>query len=224
MNKLKNDIVKVCKMMHSKGFICATDGNVSVKLSKNAYLITRSGINKGFMCEDDIILINDEGKVIEGGKDYNVSTEWRMHLKAYEIREDINAVIHAHPPYITAYTIAGLEIPSTILPEIVLTMGNIPVTRYSIPTSPENAQLIEQYIAKYNAIVLSHHGTLTVGKDVFSAYNKLEQLEYTATAGIAATILGGCNSLPSNEIEKLFKMGKEMGLLSKECDCAKLEK
>ena len=214
MNKLKSDMVQVCKMMHSKGFICATDGNVSVKISNDAYLITRSGINKGFMSENDIVLINSNGKVIEGEKGHSVSTEWRMHLKAYEVRKDINAVIHAHPPYITAYTIAGVEIPSMILPEIVLTMGDIPVTRgNSTPTSPENALLIEQHIAKYDAIVLSRHGTLTVGKDLFSAYNKLEQLEYTAITGLAATMLGGCNRLPSDEIEKLFKMGKEMGFL-----------
>ncbi len=202
-------------MMHSKGLICATDGNVSIKLSKDAYLITRSGINKGFMSEDDIILINSEGNVIDGMDDYKASTEWRMHLKAYETRHDINAVIHAHPPYITAYTIANVKIPADILPETVLTMGDIPVTGYSTPTSPENARLIEEHIKKYDAIVLSRHGTLTVGKDVFSAYNKLEKLEHTAIAGVAATILGGCNSLPTVEKEKLFKMGCELGFLKK---------
>jgi L-fuculose-phosphate aldolase len=214
MHKLKADIVQVCKMMHSRGLVCATDGNVSIKLSKDAYLITRNDINKGFITEDDIILINSEGKVIDGYAGHVASTEWRMHLKAYEVRHDINAVIHAHPPYITAYTVAGANIPADILPETVLTMGDIPVTGYSTPASPENATLIEKHIAKYDAIVLNRHGTLTVGKDIFSAYNKLEELEHTATAGVVATILGGCQPLPSIETKKLLKMGKEMGLLS----------
>lgn len=224
MHKLKIDMVQVCKMMHSKGFICATDGNVSIKLSKDAYLITRSGINKGFMSENDIVLINSDGKIIEGAEGHKVSTEWRMHLKAYQLRKDIGAVIHAHPPYITAYTIAGKTIPSDILPETILTMGSIPVTGYSTPTSPENADLIEEHIKKYDAIVLSRHGTLTVGPDIFSAYNKLEKLEHTAIAGVAATVLGGCKPISPAEIEKLFKMGKEMGLLSKDCDCEVLKK
>jgi L-fuculose-phosphate aldolase len=198
-------------MMHHKGFICATDGNVSVKLSDKAFLITRSGINKGFMDEDDILTIDDKGDIIDGRSGYKVSTEWKMHLKAYQLRDDINAVIHAHPPYAVAYTIAEKAIPSDILPETVLTMGSIPVTEYSQPCSPKNADIIQDHIKKYDAIVLKRHGVLTIGEDIFSAYNKLEKLEHTAFTGICSTILGGCNSLPDSELKVLFDTGRKMG-------------
>jgi len=200
-------------MMHLKGFICATDGNVSVKLSNKAFLITRSGINKGFIEEEDILMIDDKGDIIDGRPGHKVSTEWKMHLRAYQLRDDVNAVIHAHPPYAVAYTVAGQNMPSNILPETVLTMGDIPVTEYSQPCSPKNADIIQEYIKKYDAIVLRRHGVLTVGPDIFSAYNKLEKTEHTALTGICAKILGGCNPLPEPELKALLTTGKQMGLL-----------
>lgn len=198
-------------MMHQKGFICATDGNVSVKLSNKAFLITRSGINKGFMNEEDILMIDDKGDIIDGRPGHKVSTEWRMHLRAYQLRDDINAVIHSHPPYAVAYTVAGMDIPSDILPETVLTMGDIPVTEYSQPCSPKNADIIQEHIKKYDAIVLKRHGVMTVGSDIFSAYNKLEKVEHTALTGICSRILGGCNPLPEAEVKTLLVTGRQMG-------------
>jgi len=214
---LKKQIIEVCKLMNSKGFICATDGNVSVKVGKDRYLITPSGINKAFMKASDLITIDRNAKVITGNKKLKPSTEWRMHLKAYDLRPDIEAVIHSHPPYTVAYTIAGVELPTKILPEMVLTMGAVPVTEYSVPTSPDNAKIIEKHIVNFDALVLKRHGVLTVGKDIYSAYNKLEKLEHAAITGLAAHALGGCNSLECSELKELLDMGKDMGLLSSSC-------
>ncbi len=214
---LKKQIVEVCKLMNTKGFICATDGNVSVKIAKDRYLITPSGINKAFLKVSDLIVIDRTAKVITGNKKLKPSSEWRMHLKAYDLRPDIDAVIHSHPPYITAYTIAGVELPSKILPELVLTMGAVPVTEYSVPTSPDNAKIIEEHIVNFDAVVLKRHGVLTVGKDLYSAYNKLEKLEHAAITGIAAHALGGCNALASDELKELLDMGQDLGFLSNSC-------
>jgi len=214
---LKKQIVEVCKLMNTKGFICATDGNVSVKIAKDRYLITPSGINKAFIKTSDLIVIDGNAKVITGNKKLKPSSEWRMHLKAYDLRPDIESVIHSHPPYITAYTIAEVEIPSKILPEMVITMGAVPVTEYSIPTSPDNAKMIEKHIVNFDAVALKRHGLLTVGKDLFSAYNKLERIENAALTGLAAHVLGGCDALASCELNKLLDMGQNMGFLSNSC-------
>jgi len=212
---LKKELISICKMMHSKDFICATDGNLSIRLGKDKFLITASGVHKGFITQKDLIIINKKGEVVQGkGK---VSTEWRMHLKAYELRPDVNAVIHSHPALIIAYTIAGVPLPENILPETILTMGGIPLTEYSTPTSPKNADIIEEHIKKYDAVVLSRHGVLTVGKDLLSAFGKLEKLEHTAKSGIMAKILGGVNPLPTEEIQHLFKLGIDMGFLNPAC-------
>jgi len=217
LDQLKKQIIQVCKLMHLKGFTSATDSNVSVKLSDDKFLVTPSGINKAFIKESDLVIINAKGKVIGGNKKHRPSSEWRMHLKAYQLRKDINAVVHAHPPYITAYTIAGLEMPSAILPETVLTLGKIPVTEYSTPTSPDNARIIEKYIKVYDVVVLKRHGALTIGNDLYSAYNKLEELEYTALTGIAAKALGGCTPLLHDEVKRLLEMGNGLGILSQSC-------
>ncbi len=217
LKNLKSSVIEVSKLMHTKGFICATDGNISIKLGKNRYLITPSGINKAFMKPSDLIIIDESAKVISGNKKYNPSTEWRMHLKAYKMRPDISAVIHAHPPYVTAYTISGAKLPSDILPETILTMGDIPVTSYSTPTSPDNADIIEEHIKNYDAVVLKRHGVITVGKDIYSAYNKLEKLEHTALTAVVAKIIGEAQPLPKQEVEKLLAMGAKIGLLSDNC-------
>lgn len=217
LKNLKASIIEVSKLMNTKGFICATDGNISIKLAKNRYLITPSGINKAFIKPNDLIVIDENAKLISGNKKLKPSTEWRMHLKAYKLRPDINAVIHSHPPYITAYTIADVKIPSNILPEVVLTMGAIPVTSYSTPTSPDNADIIEEHIKNYDAVVLKRHGVITVGKDIYSAYNKLEKIEHAALTSMAAKIIGEANPLPKQEVEKLLAMGAQMGMLSDNC-------
>ena len=214
---LKKQIVEVCKLMNTKGFICATDGNVSIKIAKDRYLITPSGINKAFLKVSDLIVIDRDAKVITGNKKLKPSSEWRMHLNAYDLRPDIEAVIHSHPPYVTAYTIAEVEIPAKILPEMVITMGAVPVTEYSIPTSPDNATMIEKYVVNFDAVALKRHGLLTVGKDLFEAYNKLERVENAALTGIAAHALGGCDALATCELQKLLDMGQTMGFLSKSC-------
>ena len=214
---LKKQIVDVCKLMNSKGFICATDGNVSVKIAKDRYLITPSGINKAFIKTSDLVVIDRNAKVITGNKKLKPSSEWRMHLKAYDLRPDVEAVIHSHPPYVTAYTIAEVEVPSKILPEMVITMGAVPVTEYSIPTSPDNAKMIEEHIIHFDAVALKRHGLLTVGKDLFEAYNKLERIENAALTGLVVHTLGGSDALATSELQKLLEMGQNMGFLSKSC-------
>jgi L-fuculose-phosphate aldolase len=118
-----------------------------------------------------------------------------------------------------AFTIAGIKLPGCILPETVLTMGDIPLTEYASPTSPENALVIEEHIKVYDAIVLNRHGSITVGCDLISAYNKLEKIEHTAITAIAAKQLGGLNPLPIEEITKLLEMGREQGLLEHQTAC-----
>ena len=211
------EIIQIASLMSSKGFICATDGNLSVRLGKNRFVMTPSGINKAFLTIKDLVIIDGKGKVVGGNKKQKPSSEWRMHVKAYELRPDINAVIHSHPPYSTAYTVAGAEFPCKILPEAVLTMGYVPVTEYSVPTSPDNAKIIEEHIVNFDAIILKRHGALTLGKDIYSAYNKLEKLEHMALSGILAKILGGEQNLLSSELDELLLLGNKLGFLSSSC-------
>jgi L-fuculose-phosphate aldolase len=219
LKKLKQDMIKICRLMHNKGLTNGTDGNLSIRLSGDRFLFTPSGISKGFVEEGELLVINKKAEIIKGKRGLKPSSEWQMHLRAFELRPDISAVIHAHPPYTISFCVAGLRMPGCVLPEVVMTMGDIPVTDYAPPASPQNAGIIEKYIGDYDAVILNRHGSLTVGPDIFAAYNKLESVENAALVSFAATALGGIKPLTRGEVKSLYEMGKKLGLLNRQTIC-----
>jgi L-fuculose-phosphate aldolase len=204
--QLKQDIVCICRMLHRKNYLAATDGNVSVRLG-DQLLITPSGVNKGIMEADQVITVDLEGSVIAGaGKP---SSEIQMHLLAYRLRTDVNAVVHAHLPYATACTLAGIDLLEPILPEVVITLGGIPTAPYATPGTIEVPEAIRDYVLEYDAILLARHGAMTVGRDVVDAYNKMEKLEHTARVVLAARLQGPLPPLSAAEVEKLRRIAAE---------------
>jgi L-fuculose-phosphate aldolase len=204
--QLKEDIVRVCRMLHRKNYLAATDGNVSVRLGDQV-LTTPSGINKGLMEAYQVITVDLEGRVLAG--EGTPTSEIRMHLLAYELRPEVSAVVHAHLPYATACTLAGVSLLEPILPEVVITLGGIPTAPYATPGSEAVAEAIRDFIGEYDAILLSRHGAMTVGRDVTDAYNKMEKLEHTARVMLAARLQGAVTPLPAAEVEKLRRLGEE---------------
>jgi L-fuculose-phosphate aldolase len=203
--QLKQDIVRVCRMLHRKNYLAATDGNVSVRLGDRV-LLTPSGVNKGLMEADQVITVDLEGKVLEG--EGRPTSEIRMHLLAYELRPEVGAVVHAHLPYATACTLAGISLLEPILPEVVITLGGIPTAPYATPGTEEVPAAIRDYLREYDAILLSRHGAMTVGRDVTDAYNKMEKLEHTARVVLAARLQGPLPPLSATEVEKLRRLGE----------------
>ncbi len=204
--ELKREIVQVCRMLHRKNYLAATDGNVSVRLGDRV-LTTPSGVHKGMMEADQIITVDLEGRLLAG--EGRPTSEIRMHLLAYELRPEVGAVVHAHLPYATACTLAGISLMEPILPEVVITLGGIPTAAYATPGSDEVPESIREFIKDYDAILLSRHGALTVGEDVTEAYNKMEKLEHTARVVLAARLQGVVAPLPEAEVEKLRKIGEK---------------
>jgi L-fuculose-phosphate aldolase len=205
-NPPKQDIVRICQMLHRKNYLAATDGNVSVRLG-DRLLITPSGVNKGLMEADQVLTVDLRGQVLEG--EGRPSSEIRMHLLAYELRPDVAAVVHAHLPYATGCTLAGIDLLEPILPEVVITLGGIPTAPYATPGTPEVPAAIRDFIQEYDAILLSRHGAMTVGRDVMDAYNKMEKLEHTARVVLAARLQGPVAPLPAAEVEKLRRLGEK---------------
>jgi L-fuculose-phosphate aldolase len=204
--QLKQDIVRICRMLHRKNYLAATDGNVSVRLGDRV-LVTPSGVHKGLMEPDQVITVDLEGAVIAGaGKP---SSEIQMHLLAYHLRPDVYAVVHAHLPYATSCTLAGVSLLEPILPEVVITLGGIPTAPYATPGTAEVPAAIRDFIEEYDAILLSRHGAMTVGRDVTDAYNKMEKLEHTARVVLAARLQGPVSPLPEVEVEKLRRLGEK---------------
>lgn len=208
--EIRNQIVDICRRMYEKDFVAAGDGNVSVKLSADRFLTTPSGKHKGYLRSDELVVVNAKGDKISGT--LSPSSELPMHLCAYEKRPDIGAVIHAHPPISTAFSIAGISLAQCILPEVVLSLGSIPTTRYATPTTEEGAEVIQEYIADYDALILQRHGSLTVGKDLDAAYMKLERIEHAAEVTYHARNLGHAHPLSRQQVARLLQARGKMGL------------
>ena len=212
----REEIVRVCRLLHEKGYAVATDGNVSVRLSKNRILSTPSGFSKGFLAPEQLVVTDLEGRKIPShepaSRELEPTSELLMHLEAYRQRPDIGAVIHAHPPICVALSIAGISLARCLLPEVVVTLGLIPTAEYATPASAEGPGAIRDLIAKHDALIIQRHGTLTVGKDPFDAYLKLEKVEHLAHVTLILRQLGRETPLSPAEVAKLLRMRREKGL------------
>jgi L-fuculose-phosphate aldolase len=212
----REEIVRVCRLLHEKGYVAATDGNVSVRLSQNRILSTPSGFSKGFLAPEQLVVTDLEGKKVlsyePASRSLEPTSELLMHLEAYRQRPDIGAVIHAHPPICVALSIAGVSLAKCLLPEVVVTLGLIPTTEYATPSSAEGPGVVRDLIANHDALIIQRHGTLTVGQDPFDAYLKLEKVEHLAHITLILRQLGREAPLPPAEVAKLIQMRKEKGL------------
>jgi len=210
------DMVEVCRRIYNKGYVAASDGNVSIRLGPDRILVTPSGLSKGFLSPDQLIITDMAGNKLPphtpANRDLQPSSEIKMHLEAYRQRADIGAVVHAHPPKATACTLAGISLARCILPEVVLTLVAIPTAEYATPSTFEVPQAIRDLIRNYDALLLERHGALTVGKDVYDAYFKLEKVEHTAEVTLAAASLGRVRGLSGEEVAKLEAVRRQMGL------------
>jgi L-fuculose-phosphate aldolase len=175
---LRTELIWVCKKLEEKGLIAASDGNVSCRLGKDRLLITPSGKAKGDLKPLDLLTVDLRGNVLAGsGKP---SSEIRMHLLVYQERPDVHAVVHAHPPMLTAFTLAGIPFLADALPEVLLTIGPVPTAPYATPTTEEVPASIAPLVADHNAMLLERHGSITFGRDLEEAYMRTEKLEHAA--------------------------------------------
>ena len=208
--ELRKQLVEICHRMYRQGFIAAGDGNVSCKLDDKRILVTPTGFHKGFITEDDLVIVDPTGRLLRGTK--KPSSEFLMHELAYVERPDINAVVHSHPPMTIALALAGFSLAQCILSETCLVLGAILVAPYSTPTTDEVPRVLKPYMRQTNAIVMDRHGAITLGRDLDEAYNRLEAMEHAAKITHAARVLGPVAPLPPHEVDKLQSLAKQLGI------------
>lgn len=213
---LREEIVLAGKLLYEKGLIVATDGNISARLDDGNILITPSGLCKGLMTPEQIIVINLEGQKVgpdsPANRDLLPSSETPMHLEAFKQRPDVMAVVHAHPPHAIALSITGITLADCMLPEAIVFLGLTPTTPYATPSSEENAQAIRRVIQGHDALVLQRHGSLTVGSSPLNAFYRTETLEQIARITFMLNQLGGGQPLPPHQVEKLIQTRQALGL------------
>lgn len=197
------DLCEVCHLMWSQGWVAANDGNVSMRRDDGTIVCTPSGVSKREIEPDMLVVIDSAGRVVEG--DRRPSTEMAMHLRCYADREDVRAVVHAHPPYATAFAAADRALDGYGLIETVLTVGAVPVVPFAMPGTDDVAEAIAPYLSHHDALLLRAHGALTVGSDLRTAYYRMESLEQFAKISLAAHQLGGMKDLPRHDIYTLMQ-------------------
>ena len=207
---LKNQIVEVGKRMYDRGYVASNDGNISAKVDNERVVITPTGVSKGYLTPDMMVVVDMNGKVINGnGK---ASSEVFMHLQVYRDRPDVGSVCHSHPPYATGYAVAGIPLDKCVLPEVIIALGNIPIVAYGTPGTDEFYKPVVPLLKDYDAFLLANHGALTVGKDVLSAYHKMETLEHFAHIAFVAQQVGSINTLNKDRVKKLTDQREKYGV------------
>ncbi|OGB62156.1 MAG: hypothetical protein A2Y94_08520 [Caldithrix sp. RBG_13_44_9] len=204
----KKELLRIGTLLYQRQYIVASEGNLSCRIDSKNILITRSGVCKGELTPDDLIKISLEKRASTGKQ--RPSTEMRMHLEVYRQRPEVNAVIHAHPPYAISLSLAGISLEKPYTPESVLLLGAVPTAAYGRPSTSQVAESIQEYLKRTDIILLERHGSLTVGKTLPEAFNKLEVLENTAKIVWLARQSGIIKPLPLKEAKELFALRREV--------------
>lgn len=215
----RKQITRYSHKVHAAGLVSATDGNLSIRLDENHILITPSSLRKEDMYDEAPIIIDMDGELVSGER--RPSTERKVHLEAYRQRPDIRAVIHAHPPKAIAFTIANRPLETCTLPEVVVTLGDVPVAPYATPSTERLPQSMSDLIRHSDALMLARHGSVTVGKDLEDAFKKLEKLEHNAEILIYATILGGPTPFSPDELAELQGLRDFYGVKTHAVSCVR---
>jgi L-fuculose-phosphate aldolase len=206
----REEIVEIGRLIYDKGWVAANDGNITVRMDPDRILATPTGVSKGRMHPDDLIICDMRGNKIEGRKER--TSEIAMHLKIYELRPDVGSVVHVHPPVATGYAAAGKPLNLALLPEVILVLGCVPLAEYGLPGTPALIDPLLPFIPKYDAILMGNHGVVSYGEDLWRAFFRMETVEHYARIALVAELLGGANVLPKAEVEKLFESRARYGV------------
>ncbi|MBD3185084.1 class II aldolase/adducin family protein [Candidatus Poribacteria bacterium] len=206
-SQYRHEMIEVCKRIYQKGFVASNDGNVTLRMSEDEILATPTGMCKGDITTDQLIKVNMQGEVISGF--LKPSSELKLHLRVYEKRPDAGAVAHAHPPISTGFAVAHVSLEQKAIPEVISTLGGVPLAPYKRPSTDDLARTIDKFIADSDAILLANHGVMSVGKDVFDAYYTLERVEHSAHIILVARMLGGEKELSKDEVDSIYKIHRK---------------
>lgn len=220
LTQTKKKLVEACHRVYARGFVAGYEGNLSARLPGDRILVTPARLCKGDVTARDLLVVplpeetaGSSGRARSPRRaarpraaQRRPTAELDMHRMVYGERPDAGAVVHAHPPVATGFAVAGVGIPERALPEVVVTMGAIPLVPYGLPGTKGLANEIRRFVKTADAFLLANHGVLTVGATIEEAYYRMETVEQVARTVLAARILGSPVELSDAEIEALRKL------------------
>jgi|TARA_B110000438_G_C15741464_1_gene618662 L-fuculose-phosphate aldolase len=207
---LRKEICEVGRRVYQRGYVAANDGNISVRMEADRVLCTPTGVSKGYLSEDMLAVCDMDGEQIAGSM--KISSEIRMHLEIYKLRSDVNSVVHAHPPTATGFAVAGIELTQCVLPEVIVSLGGIPLAAYGTPGGPDIVEPMKPLLRQYDAVLMANHGVVTLGQHVMDAHFKMETVEHFAKIALVAHQLGSVGTLADKDVDDLVALRDRFGI------------
>lgn len=204
--ELKKEIIKYGQKLGQKNMTPGTSGNISVKTNNNV-LISGSGTCLADLTEDEIVLMDLDSNSLDGKKP---SSEKNLHNAIYKLRPDINAIIHCHSPYTSAFAVCHIPLSKPIISENVFYFGEIPVADYALPGSEKLVENTAKFFQKHDAVLLANHGIIIGGKNLKETYYKMETAEAYAQIYLNSILLGGAKDLTKKDIEEIYQLREKM--------------
>jgi L-fuculose-phosphate aldolase len=198
----RRDLVFFGRQLHRRHYISGADGNLSVRLDSEHVLTTPTGVSKGFMRPQEMVIVDLNGEKVSGLSE--PSSEIQMHLTIYKLRPEVSAVIHAHPCTATGFASAGLDLAEAVCSELVLTLGRVPLAPYAPPGSSELSESLKPFIKNYEAILMESHGVVAYGQKLMDAYLNMEAVEHSAMITLVTRLLGRAKTLNEKEVSHLL--------------------
>lgn len=202
--KLRQEICQICHLLYERGYVVSNDGNVSARTERGTILVTPSGVGKGRMTPDMLVETDLDGNILSG--DRHPSSESKMHWMVYRERPDVMAVVHAHPPLSTAFAICRRPLKERYLAEMVVGLGEVPVTEFAMLSTEEVPNSVKPFVQDHSAVLLANHGALTWGPSLLSAFDRMETVEQTAKVYYYVSQLGGGVEMSQNQADTLKSM------------------
>lgn len=207
----RTQLIHYCQRMDRKGWSANHDGNLSVRLASGGFASTPTARSKADLAEEDLLELDSAGKKTAGtGAPFS---ELAVHLRIYQARPEVQAIVHAHPPRATAVGCANQEMLTTAVPEAIVSLGpGVPLAGLAMPNSPALWSELDPLLAHYDAILVGGNGVFAWGKSLEQAFLRLELVEHLASILIDTLPLGGPRLLPPAEVAALLKKRDEAGL------------
>jgi len=203
---LREQICDIGKNLWNRGMVASNDGNISARMPDGRVLCTPTAVSKGYLTPSMLAMVDVDGNILDQHEDFRPSSEIKMHLRLYQVSAATRAVVHAHPLYGTVFAVTGQAIRTTMMPESVVTMPEVPLAPYATPSTDAVSDSIEPFALTHSACLLEHHGALSWGPDLMTAYLTMERLEYTAQMTYLLRQIGGERDLPDEEIARLKEL------------------
>lgn len=207
----KEKLIAVGKSLRDQGLIAGGEGNLSLRLPDGNLLVTPAGVSKGKLKPSMLLVLDNKGYVKEGNM--RPSSELLLHLHIYNQRNDVGGIVHAHPPFATGFSCAGISFNFPILAEALIFLGPVVNVPFAMPGSIELVEKLSPYLKDHDCFLLSNHGVLTVGADIETALLRMELIEQYSKILLVTHILGKQSPIPSPYLKNLMDMHKEMRFL-----------